>query len=151
MYMALTQEAYETFNSTRCIRNATYSGSQHSEHLDFNSTRCIRNKGAQSKKEVEDRNFNSTRCIRNIRLSWTLRGGSLNFNSTRCIRNSPYLNHQQRQEDISTPHGALGTNGDWKNCIVDIFDFNSTRCIRNTLQTGKPCPYSCYFQLHTVH
>ena len=52
--------------------------------------------------------------------------------------------------ELSTPHGALGTKEEV--CHEDslLLPFNSTRCIRNNGVTFEP-NVNEFFQLHTVH
>ncbi len=132
--MALTKEAYETFNSTRCIRNriqisqikevkplSTPHGALGTDTevlamdycVPFNSTRYIRNDGKLWIRWKRLETFNSTRCIRNKpTVDWAKMEKIAAFNSTRCIRNCPLGTSWWFSRSLSTPHGALGTLSD---------------------------------------
>ena len=95
------------------------------------------------------------------------------FNSTRCIRNPGGTNARLSTQDLSTPHGALGTRQRYgcyqfgfplstphgalgtlnflTNHYVALKSFNSTRCIRNLLSSRRDAVVFVNFQLHTVH
>ncbi len=100
---------------------------------------------------IANLSFNSTRCIRNLvsfRLSLVV---LTSFNSTRCIRNGGVAMRDLKQEQLSTPHGALGTYTYICNDKSRVNAFNSTRCIRNINFMKEEGISSLTFQLHTVH
>ena len=73
------------------------------------------------------------------------------FNSTRCIRNMARGGIGTAERQLSTPHGALGTELGYDKGLDFDLTFNSTRCIRNLNGLLGEFQIEDNFQLHTVH
>ena len=125
-----TVSSQKPFNSTRCIRNislktclrassslSTPHGAlgtiQSQQNLLFDfafQLHTVHQEQATTEAGTStSKTFNSTRCIRNMRETNGLAGIQKSFNSTRCIRNFRMDRQSVGRLDLSTPHGALGT------------------------------------------
>ena len=121
------------------------------EELAFNSTRYIRNPSfIEICALLKGTSFNSTRYIRNAEKELLYGRTKLAFNSTRYIRNGFHCRVLPLQQQLSTPHGTLGTDT-YRQKRSKSIGLSTPHGTLGTVPEGVLFKIKGTFQLHTVH